>query len=104
MVRDATAPARRTTIFALYESHIGTISPMIADELTEAERLYPAEWLEAAFREAAAQNARSWRYISRILERWAREGPDHATTERGAADDRYFRGKYGRILKQRLQP
>lgn len=104
VVRDATAPARRTTIFALYESHIGTISPMIADELTEAERLYPAEWLESAFREAASQNARSWRYISRILERWAREGPDHATTERGVADDRYFRGKYGRILKQRLQP
>jgi DnaD/phage-associated family protein len=104
VVRDATAPARRTTIFALYESHIGTISPMVADELTEAERLYPADWLESAFREAAAQNARSWRYISRILERWAREGPDHATTERGAAEDRYFRGKYGRILKQRLQP
>ena len=104
VVRDATAPARRTTIFALYESHIGTISPMIAEELTEAERLYPAEWLESAFREAAAQNARSWRYISRILERWAREGPDHATTERGTADDRYFRGKYGRILKERLQP
>jgi DnaD/phage-associated family protein len=94
----------RTTIFALYETHIGTISPLIADELTEAERLYPADWLESAFREAASQNARSWRYITRILERWAREGPDHATTQRGAADDRYFRGKYGRILKERLQP
>jgi DnaD/phage-associated family protein len=104
IVRDATVPTRRTTVFALYESHVGTISPMVAEELAEAERLYPPEWLEAAFREAAAQNARSWRYISRILERWAREGPDHATTERGAAEDRYFRGKYGRILKQRLQP
>ena len=100
----------RSSIFALYESLIGTISPLIADELTEAERLYPAEWLEAAFREAAAQNARSWRYVSRILERWALEGPDHATIERSAAgvsaqgEDRYFRGKYGKILKQRLQP
>jgi DnaD/phage-associated family protein len=93
----------RSSIFALYESLIGTMSPLIADELAEAERLYPAEWLEAAFREAAAQNARSWRYVSRILERWAIEGPDHATTERSAADDRYFRGKYGQILKQRLK-
>ncbi len=105
----AGAPAR-SSIFALYESLIGTISPLIADELAEAERLYPAEWLEAAFREAAAQNARSWRYVSRILERWAIEGPDHATIERSATgvsaqgDDRYFRGKYGKILKQRLNP
>jgi DnaD/phage-associated family protein len=102
-------PAARSSIFTLYESLIGTISPLVADDLAEAERLYPAEWLQAAFREAAAQNARSWRYVSRILERWAIEGPDHATIERGTAgvtakDDRYFRGKYGKILKQRLQP
>ena len=96
---------QRSGIFSLYESLVGTLSPLIADELTEAERLYPAEWLEAAFREAAAQNARSWRYVSRILERWAIEGPNHATTERSSdTDDRYFRGKYGRILKERLKP
>ncbi len=102
-VAAASADAR-SNVFALYEQLIGTISPLIADELAEAERLYPAEWLEAAFREAAAQNARSWRYVSRILERWAIEGPDHATTERdpAAPGGRYFRGKYGRILRQRL--
>jgi DnaD/phage-associated family protein len=105
VVPPAAVPAPRSSVFALYESLVGTLSPLIADELAEAERLYPAEWLEAAFREAAAQNARSWRYVSRILERWAIEGPDHAKTERGAGgDDRYFSGKYGRILKQRLKP
>ena len=99
------AAVERSGVVALYEALVGTISPLIAEELAEAERLYPAEWLEAAFREAAAQNARSWRYVSRILERWAIEGPDHAKTERDpAGDDRYFRGKYGRILRQRLQP
>jgi len=98
------AAVERSGVFALYEALVGTISPLIAEELAEAERLYPAEWLEAAFREAAAQNARSWRYVSRILERWAIEGPDHAKTERDpAGDERYFRGKYGRILRQRLQ-
>jgi DnaD/phage-associated family protein len=102
--REQPAPAARSSIFALYESLVGTISPLIADELAEAERLYPADWLEAAFREAASQNARSWRYVSRILERWAIEGPDHEKTERRAAEDRYFRGKYGKILKQRLKP
>ncbi len=90
-------------VYALYESLVGALSPLVADELAEAERLYPPEWLEAAFREAAAQNARSWRYVSRILERWAVEGPDHAKTERDpSGDERYFAGKYGRILKQRL--
>lgn len=99
----AAAATPRPGVFALYESLVGTLSPLVADELAEAERLYPAEWLEAAFREAAAQNARSWRYVSRILERWAVEGPDHAKTERDpAGDERYFAGKYGRILRQRL--
>ena len=91
------------TIFALYELLVGTLGPGIAEELSEAERLYPAAWLEAAFREAAAQNARSWRYVTRILERWASEGRDDAATERDpAGEERYFRGKYGRILRQRL--
>ena len=101
----APAPAASTppTIFALYEALIGTLGPGIAEELADAERLYPADWLEAAFREAAAQNVRSWRYVTRILERWASEGRDHAKTERDSAGvERYFSGKYGRILKQRL--
>lgn len=99
------APARdRANIYALYEQLAGTISPLIAAELAEAEREYPAEWIEAAFREAAAQNARSWRYVSRILERWAAEGPDYAKTEGDPAGaDRYLSGKYGRVLRQRLK-
>jgi DnaD/phage-associated family protein len=104
VLRDTPAArAARPSAFALYESVIGTLSPPVAEELTEAERLYPYEWIEAAFREAAAQNARSWRYVARILERWAIEGPDHATTERDPAADRYFKGKYGRILRERLR-
>lgn len=103
--RDAVPPAlARSSVYALYESLIGTISPLISEELAEAERLYPAEWLERAFREAAARNARSWRYVSRILERWAAEGPDHEKADGDpAGDERYFRGKYGRILQQRLR-
>lgn len=94
----------RSGVFALYESLVGTLSPLIADELAEAERLYPPEWLEAAFREAAAQNARSWRYVSRILERWAVEGRDHAKTERDPdAESRYLSGKYGTIVRRRLE-
>jgi DnaD/phage-associated family protein len=64
-------------IFALYEENIGTITPLVAEELEEAERRYPAHWIEAAFREAVANNKRSWRYVDRILNRWETEGPDY---------------------------
>ena len=68
------ANSERPNIFALYESNIGMLSPMIADELKAAEELYPTDWIEDAFREAALQNVRNWRYIVRILESWEREG------------------------------
>ena len=67
-------PVERPNIFALYEDNIGMLSPMIADELREAEELYPAEWIEKAFREAVENNVRAWRYVARILERWERDG------------------------------
>ena len=64
----------RPNIFALYESNIGMLSPMIADELKAAEELYPTEWIEDAFREAVAHNVRNWRYIARILDNWDVKG------------------------------
>ena len=66
--------AHRPNVFAMYEANIGLLSPMVADDLREAEELYPEVWIEDAFREAVSQNIRSWRYISRILERWDTEG------------------------------
>ena len=67
-------PVERPSVFALYESNVGMLTPMVAEQLREAEGTYPAEWVEAAIREAAERNARSWRYIATILERWASEG------------------------------
>jgi DnaD/phage-associated family protein len=71
--QDAPAP-RQGSVYQLYEENIGPITPLIAEELKEAEELYPYEWLEEALREAALLNKRSWRYASRILQRWATEG------------------------------
>ena len=39
-------------IFTLYEQNIGVLTPMIADELREAEKLYPADWIRDAIKEA----------------------------------------------------
>ena len=64
----------RPNIYGLYEDNIGMLSPMIAEELKEAEARYPQPWIEDAIREAVRANRRSWRYVSAILERWEREG------------------------------
>lgn len=74
----------RSDIFALYEDNIGMLSPILVDELTEAERRYPGDWIEDAIRQAVLYNRRSWRYVERILERWAAEGKSDEAPGRGA--------------------
>jgi DNA replication protein len=78
-IEEPPPPAERETapnIFALYEANIGSITPLIVDDLREAEVQFPPEWIEAAFREAAELNKRSWRYVRAILQRWETEGRD----------------------------
>lgn len=66
----------RPTIYELYERNIGLLQPLLAEELLDAEREYPAEWIDDAFRIAAENNVRSWRYVHTILRRWATQGKD----------------------------
>jgi len=72
----------RANIFRLYEQTVGALTPLIADELREAEKDYPAAWIEEAFREAARQNARSWAYVKKILENRGRRGQRDETGQR----------------------
>ena len=62
------AIASRPNIYVLYEQNIGTLTPMIAEELKDAEKEFLPEWIIEAFQEAARRNARSWAYIKKILE------------------------------------
>ena len=78
--------ADRPNLFALYEQNIGPLTPLIAQELEEAARTYPAEWIEEALRIAVSRNVRRWSYVRRILERWATEG-----RETGGLDEAYWR-------------
>ena len=50
------------------------LPPLLAEELREAERTYPYDWIEEAFRLAIRQNKRRWSYIRAILERWQSDG------------------------------
>ena len=79
---DRPSPEPRPNIFELYEDNIGLISPILADELREAEAAYPADWIEDAFRIAVENNVRKWRYVQAILEGWATRGRDDGVSER----------------------
>ncbi len=105
LVRREPCPASqdRPNIFTLYEQNIGMLSPIIAEELKEAEKLYPASWIEDAFREAVDLNKRSWRYISSILRRWAAEGKDdgeHRRHSKAESDPEEYYRRYGHLLKR----
>ncbi|MFQ5611817.1 MAG: DnaD domain-containing protein [Anaerolineae bacterium] len=69
-------PAERPNIFELYEANIGLLSPILVDELKDAELTYPASWIEDAIKIAAQNNVRKWSYIRAILERMATAGRD----------------------------
>jgi len=90
-------------IFAIYEQNIGIITPIIAEELKEADKLYPPQWIEEAFKEAVTLNKRSWKYIARILERWASEGKDSGEYKRNIKKDdpdKYIKGRYGHLVQR----
>ena len=95
-------PLERPNIFQLYEQNVGLLQPIIAEELAQAEKDYPAQWIEEAFQLAAKANVRNWRYISRILERWASRGKDDGKlgedTEE-AIRRRYLGGEYADYIK-----
>lgn len=91
-------------IFTLYEQNIGMLTPLVAEELREAETLYGETWIRDAIKEAVNQNKRKWSYISAILEHWASEGRSDGTYRGYSAKktdpDRYIKGKYGHMVQR----
>jgi DnaD/phage-associated family protein len=91
-------------IFTLYEQNIGILTPLIADELREAEKEFPADWIRDAIKESVTQNKRSWRYIARILETWSTKGKDDGTYrgdyKKNTDPDKYIKGRYGHMVQR----
>jgi DNA replication protein len=89
----------RPNVYQLYEANVGSITPMIADELKDAEAEFPTFWLEEAVRLAVEHNKRSWKYIRAILDRWEREGRDRGLTGRFAQPDgQKYVGRYAPFI------
>lgn len=89
-------------IFTLYEQNIGMLTPMVAEELSQAEKLYPQGWIRDAIKEAVKQNKRKWSYISAILESWSAEVKNGGTYRRDSKTDpdKYIKGKYGHMVRR----
>lgn len=90
-------------IYTLYEQNVGMLTPLIADELKDAEKQYSADWIRDAIKEAALHNKRSIKYIAKILENWSVEGRNDGTYQRDTKKtdpDKYIKGKYGHIVQR----
>ena len=91
----------RPNIFVLYEENIGSLTPMLTEELKEAESEYPWSWIEDAFRIAVSSNQRKWRYIAGILKSWATEGKDDGEPRRHSqtTDPKEYLRRYGHLAR-----
>ncbi|MDD5466902.1 MAG: DnaD domain protein, partial [Anaerolineales bacterium] len=86
-------------LFRLYEENIGPLTPLVAEALREAEEAYPFEWIEEAVRIAVENNARNWRYVTAILERWKDEGRGERKGRRDTEKDRRRYEEWEKRLK-----
>jgi DNA replication protein len=99
---DAPHTARRLerpNIFSLYEQNIGMLTPMMAEILRDAEKEYPAGWIEEAMRIAVEHNARSWKYVAAVLERWKKEGRGAKKASPEDERRRYIEGEYADFIE-----
>jgi len=91
----------KPNIFKLYEQNIGPLTPIIAEYLKEAEKDFPLDWIDEAFRIAIANNVRKWKYIQAILRSWKERGRDDENrrdTQEGYR--KYLEGDYARFLER----
>jgi DnaD/phage-associated family protein len=92
--------SERPNIFKLYEENMGPLTPLIAETLQDAEKIYPVDWIEEAIKAAVKNNVRRWKYVEAILTRWKEEGRNEKD-RRDHQEDRkkYLEGEYGDLIK-----
>lgn len=89
----------RPNIFTLYEQNMGGMTPYIADQLRQAEQDYPEVWIVEAIQLAIENNARNWRYVAAILERWTNEGRQHGFAGRRHSQTESSKPDYSDIIE-----
>ena len=93
----------RPNVYSVYEQTIGLLTPLVADGLRDAERVYPPEWIVEAMRLAVEYNKRSWPYVAGILKRWETEGKSVGTDRQHSQmhldSEKYTSGRYGHLVE-----
>lgn len=90
----------RPNVYRIYEENIGALTPLIADDLKDAEREFGVEWVAEAIALSVSMEKRNLKYVRAILKRWKQEGK-HETHQGhtrqandGTTDQRSIFGKY----------
>lgn len=68
------SPEEIGKVFKVYEQNIGVLSPMIVDVLKERITAQGAALVSLAVAEAVKNNAKSIRYVEKVLGAWERDG------------------------------
>jgi len=58
----------------LFEENIGTVTPIIRNEIAAALNGYPEEWVTKAIKIAVMRNAKSWKFVKAVLDRANSQG------------------------------
>lgn len=61
-------------VFKIYEREMGVITPMIADAIEDACKVYSPEWVTEAMGIAVKANKRNWKYVEGILKNCKAKG------------------------------
>ena len=83
----------------MYEDNIGLISPILADELKDAEATYPPQWIEDAFKIAVENNVRRWSYIRAVLERMATAGREDTEEQEETSKSWYTDEEFRELIE-----
>ncbi len=94
----------RNPLFAFYESKIGALTPIMADAIEKAEKVYTSKWVADAIELASEKGARHWNYCEAVLRRWKEEGraerPGKKQTAAQSGDNsKYAGGAYAEFLR-----
>ncbi len=101
--------------FKFYEQNMGMLTPVIVDNLKEAIDYYPDGWIADAIKVAVEANARSWRYVEKVLTNWEARGKDMVLPRRNGkgapaspvatSQDKakFTDGKYGHVANRALE-
>lgn len=73
---DVTAAPPRVSpeVIAIYQDNIGLPTPVILDDLEQAERTYSAAWVVEALKETARARVKRFAYTQKILANWQTNG------------------------------